>query len=69
MFRAMNSTNLGFYPMFDKVVKDCFRRVKLWWIHNVLLEKHNGERGEGGENAKHLVSKLLVVRIQKSCFL
>lgn len=50
VFRARNSTNLGFCPAFDEVVEDSFRGVRVWWTHSALVDQRNGEGG-GDRNA------------------
>ncbi|GLJ34206.1 hypothetical protein SUGI_0687510 [Cryptomeria japonica] len=47
VFRARNSSNLGFCPAFDEVVEDSFRGVRLWWTHSAQTEERNG--GGGGD--------------------
>ncbi|GLJ34215.1 hypothetical protein SUGI_0687640 [Cryptomeria japonica] len=51
VFRARNSTKLGFSPAFDEVVEDSFRGVRVWWTHSALLEQRNGGGGGGDRNA------------------
>ncbi|XP_057846651.1 AAA-ATPase At3g28540-like [Cryptomeria japonica] len=48
VFRARNSSNLGFCPAFDEVVEDSFRGVRLYWTHTAQPEPHTAGGGGGG---------------------